>query len=111
MANRKDAGRICDETTAGDNGREGGSASRVSIHARSRDPGGGTVSTVPPRWTIFDDASLAVEQFGEEPPLVSSGCSTVQTEKTSAKDRRECPHNVVRLHAHKGTGCQMIVCL
>ena len=78
MANRKDAGRICDDTTAGDNGppaggkrrliREGGSASRVSIHARPRDPGGGTVSTVstvPPRRTILDDVSLAVEQSGE----------------------------------------------
>ena len=115
MANREDAGRICNDTTAGDNGppaggkrrliREGGSASRVSIHARPRDPGGGTVSTVSPRRTIFDDVYLAVEQSGEEPPLVSSGCSTVQTEKASAEDthRRECPHDVVGLHAHTGT--------
>ena len=113
MANRKDAGRICDDTTAGDYGpqaggkrrliREGGSASRVSIHARPREPGGGTVSTVPPRWTILDDVSLAVEQSGEEPPLVSSGCSTVRTEKALAEDTRECPHDVVGLHAHKGT--------
>ena len=107
MADRKDAGQICDDTTASDNGppvggkrrliREGGSASRVSIHARPRDPGGGTVSTVSPRRTIFDDVSLAVEQSGEEPQLVSSGCSTVRTEKASAVDthRRECPHDVV----------------
>ena len=115
MADKKDAGRICDDTTAGDNGlpadgkrqliREGGSASRVSIHARPRDPGGGTVSTVSPRWTIFDDVSLAVEQSGEEPPLVSSRCLTVRTEKASAEDthRRECPHDVVGLHAHRRT--------
>ena len=74
MADRKDAGRICDDTTARDNGppaggkrrliREGGSASRVSIHARPWDPGGGTVSTVPPRRTILDDVSLAAEQSG-----------------------------------------------
>ena len=48
---------------------------------------------------------LAVEQSGEEPLLVSSGCSTVRTEKASAEDthRRECPHDVVGLHVHKGT--------
>ena len=56
MADRKDVGRICDDTTAIDDGppaggkrrliREGGSASRVSDHARPGDPGGGTVSTV-----------------------------------------------------------------
>ena len=44
--------------------REGGSASRVSIHARPRDPGGGTVLIVPPRRTILDDVSLAAEQSG-----------------------------------------------
>ena len=115
MANGEDVTRIYDDTTAGDNGppaggkrqliREGGSASRVSIHARPRDPGGGTVSTDPPRRTILDDVSVAVEQPGEEPPLVSSGCSTVRTERASAEDthRRECPHDVVGLHAHKGT--------
>ena len=114
MANRKDAGRICDDTTAWYNGppaggkrrliREGGSASRVSIHARPRTQEG-TASTVPPRRTILDDVSPAVEQSGEEPPLVSSGCSTVRTEKTLAEDtrRRECPHDVVELHSHKGT--------
>ena len=86
--------------------REGGSASRVSIHARPRDPGGGTVSTVPPRRTILDDVSLAAEQSGGgEPPLVSPGYSAVQTEKALAEDtrRRECPHDVVGLHTHKGT--------
>ena len=116
MADRKDAWRICDDTTAGGTtdggkpgGREGGSASRVSIHARPRDPGGGTVSTVPPRRTILDDVSLAAEQSGGggggEPPLVSPGYSAVQTEKAFAEDtrRRECPHDVVGLHAHKGT--------
>ena len=123
MANRKDAGRICDDTTAGNNGppaggkrwliREGGSASRVSIHARPRDPGGGTVSTVPPRQTILDDVSLAVEQSGEEPPLVSSGCSTVRTEKALAEDTRrwECPHDVVYKRIRALCGCQMMVCL
>ena len=57
------------------------------------------------RRTIFDDVYLAVEQSGEEPLLVSSGCSTVRTEKASAEDthRRECPHDVVGLHVHKGT--------
>ena len=37
--------------------------------------------------------------------MVSPGCSTVQTEKALAEDtrRRECPHDVVGLHAHKGT--------
>ena len=115
MVDRKDAGRICDDTTTGDNGppaggkrqliREGGSASGVSIHARPRDPGGGTVSTVPPRRTILDDVSLAAEQSGGEPPLVSPGYSARQTEKALAEDthRRECPHDVVGLHAHKGT--------
>ena len=103
--------RICDDTTAGDNGppaggkrrliREGRSTSRVSIHARprTRDPGGGTVSTVPPRRTILDDVSLAAEQSGGEPPLVSPGCSALRAEKALA----ECPHDVVGLHAHKGT--------
>ena len=114
MANG-DVGRIHDDTAAGDNRppaggkrwliREGGSASRVSMHARPRDPGGGTVSTDPPRQTILDDVSVAIEQPGEEPLLVSSRCSTVQTEKASAEDthRRECPHDVVGLHTHKGT--------
>ena len=107
MADRKEAGRICDDTSAGDNGppaggkrrliREGGSATGVSIHARPRDPGGGTVSTVPPRRTILDDVSLAAEQSGGEPPLVSPGCSTVRTEKALAEDTRrwECHHDVV----------------
>ena len=71
----------------------------------AQDPGGGTVLTVPPRRTILDDVSLAVEQSGEEPPLVSPGCSTVRTEKALAEDTRrwECPHDVVGLHAHQGT--------
>ena len=74
MTDRKDVGRICDDTTAGDDGppadgkrrliREGGSASRVSDHARPREPGGGTVPTVSPRRKIIDDVSQAVEQSG-----------------------------------------------
>ena len=37
--------------------------------------------------------------------MVSPGYSAVQTEKALAEDtpRRECPHDVVELHAHKGT--------
>ena len=37
-----------------------------------------------------------------EPPLVFPGYSAVQTEKALAEDtrRRECPHDVVGLHAH-----------
>ena len=37
--------------------------------------------------------------------MLSSGCLTVWTEKTPAEDttRRECPHDVVGLRAHKGT--------
>ena len=105
--------RICDDTAAGDDGppaggkrqliREGGSASRVSDHALPRDPGGGTVPTVSPRRTIIDDISQAVEQSGGGPQLVSSGGSTVWTEKTLAEDTRECPHDVVGLRPHKGT--------
>ena len=74
MADRKDIGRICDDTAAGDDRppaggkrqliREGGSASRVSDHARPRNPGGGTVPTVSPRRTIIDDVSQAVGQSG-----------------------------------------------
>ena len=76
MLDRKDAGWICDDTSAGDDGppadgkqrlmliREGGCASRVSDHARPRDPGGGTGSIVSPRQTIIDDVSQAVEQSG-----------------------------------------------
>ena len=115
MANGEDVRRIHDDTAGGDNRppaggkrrliREDGSASRVTIHARPQDPGGGAVSTDPPRWTILDDVSVAVEQPEEEPPLVSSRCSTVQTEKASAEDthRQECPHDVIGSHAHKGT--------
>ena len=110
MAERKDVGRICDDTTTGDDGpplggkrlliREGGSASRVSDHARPRDPGEGTVPTVTPRRTIIDDVSQAVEQSGGRgAQLVPSGGSTVWTEKTPAEDTpgRECPHDVVGL--------------
>ena len=63
------------------------------------------MSTVSPRRTIIDDVSPAVEQSGGRPQLVSSGRSTVWTEKAPAEDtpRRECPHDVVGLCAHKGT--------
>ena len=42
---------------------------------------------------------------GGGPQLVSSGGSTVWTEKTPAEDTpgRECPHDVVGLRPHKGT--------
>ena len=115
MANGEDVGRIHNDTAAGNNRppaggkrrliREGGSASRVSMHARPRDPGGGTVSTDPPRRAILNDVSVTVEHPGEEPSLVSSRCSTVQTGPASAEDthRQECPHDVIGLHAHKGT--------
>ena len=109
MANGEDVGRIHDDTAARNNRppaggkrrliQEGGSASRVSMHAWPRVPGGGTVST------ILNDVSVAVEQPGEEPSLVSSKCLTVQTGQASAEDthRQECPHDVIGLHAHKGT--------
>ena len=63
------------------------------------------MSTVSPRRTIIDDVSLAVEQSGGGPPLVSSRCSSVWTEMAPAEDtpRRECPHDVVGLRVHKGT--------
>ena len=53
------------------------------------------MSTVSPRRTIIDDVSQ----------LVSSGGSTVWTEKTQAEDTpgRECAHDVVGLRPHKGT--------
>ena len=115
MANGEDVGRIHDDTAAGNNRpqaggkrrliREGGSASRVSIDARPRIPGGGTVSTDPPQWTMLNDVYVAVEQPGEEPSLVSSKCSMVQTGQASDEDthRQECPHDIIGLHAHKGT--------
>ena len=108
-------GRNYDDTATGNNRppagrkrrliREGGSASRVSIHARPRDPGGGTVSTHPRRRTVLHDVSVSVEQPREEPTLVSPTCSTVQTGQASADDthNQECSHDVVGLCAHMGT--------
>ena len=66
-----------------------------------RGGGGNSVDCFP----TTDNVSLAVEQSGEEPQLVSSRCSTVWTEKAPAEDtpRRECPHDVVGLRARKGT--------
>ena len=85
--------------------REGGSASRVSIHARPRDPGGGTVSTDPRRRTVLHDVFVSVEQPREEPTLVSPTGSTVQTGQASAENthNHECSHNAIGLYAHKGT--------
>ena len=107
--------RIHDDSAAGNNRppaggkrrliREGGSASRVGMHTRPRDPGGGTVSTDPPRRTVLNYVSVAVEQPGEEPSLISYKCLTVQTGQASADDthKQECSHDVVGLYAHKGT--------
>ena len=107
MADRKDIRQICNDTAAGDDRppaggkrqliREGRSASRVSDHARPRDPGGGTVPTVSPRQTIIDDVSQAVGQSVGGPQLVFPGGSTVWTEQTW------CPHDVVGLRTHDGT--------
>ena len=73
--------------------REGGSASRVSIHARPRDPGGGTVSTDPRRRIVLHDVIVSVEQLRVEPTLVSP-TSTVQTGQVLAEDthNQECSH-------------------
>ena len=85
--------------------REGRSASRVSIKARPRDPGGGTVSTDPRRRIVLYDVIVSVEQPREEPTLVSHTDSTAQTGQVLAKDTRirECSHDVVGLYTHKGT--------
>ena len=113
MANGEDVGWIHDDTATGNNRpptggkrrliREGGSASRVSMHAR--DPGGGIVLTDPPRRTVLNDVSVAVEQPGEEPSLVPYKCSTVRTGQASSEDthRQECPHDCIGLYAHKDT--------
>ena len=79
MANGEEVGRSYDDTTTGNNRppaggkrqmmREGGSASRVSIKARPRDPGGGTVSTDPRRRIVLYDVIVSVEQPREEPTL------------------------------------------
>ena len=101
MADRKDAGRICDDTTAGDNGPPTGGKRRLIRE-------GGSQEGVQYRLFPHDGQywmTLAAEQSGGEPPLVSPGCLTVRTEKALAEDtrRRECPHDVVGLHTHKGT--------
>ena len=107
MANGEDVGQIHDDTATGNNRppvggkrrliREGGSASRVSIHARPRDPGGGTASTDPRQRTVLNDVSVSVQQLREEPSLVSYKCLTVQTGQASAEDthKQECSHDVV----------------
>ena len=85
--------------------REGRSASRVSIKARPRDPGGGTVSTDPRRRIVLYDGIVFAEQPREEPTLVSHTDSTAQTGQALAEDThiQECSHDVVGLYAHKGT--------
>ena len=87
--------------------REGGSASRVCINARPRDPGGGTGSTDPRRQIVLHDVIVSVEQPREEPTLVSQTSSTVQTGQALAEntDFQECSHDVVGSYAHKGTMC------
>ena len=115
MENGEEAGLSYDDTATGNNRppvggkrrmiREGGSASRVSINARPRDPGGGTVSTDPRRRIVLHDVFVSVEQPREEPTLVSHTGSTVQTGQSLAEDTniQECSHDVVGLYAHKGT--------
>ena len=85
--------------------REGGSASRVSIKARPRDPGTGTVSTDPRRRIVLYDVIVSVEQPREEPTLVSHTGSTAQTGQVLTEDThiQECSHAVVGLYAHKST--------
>ena len=114
MANGEEVGRGYDDTATSNNRppaggkrrmiREGGSASRVSIKARPRDPGGGTVSTDPRRRIVLHNVIVSVEQLSVEPTLVSP-TSTVQTGQALAEDthNQECSHDVVRLYAHKGT--------
>ena len=115
MENGEEAGRSYDDTATSNNRppagrkrlmiREGGSASRVSVNARPRDPGGGTVSTDPRRWIVLHDVFVSVEHPREEPTLVSHTGSTVQTGQALAEDThiQECSHDVVGLYAHKGT--------
>ena len=64
------------------------------MHVRPRDPGGGTVSTDPPRRTLFNDVSVAVKQPGEEPSLVSYKYSTVQTGQASAEETHYSGRNL-----------------
>ena len=115
MANGEEVGQSYDDTATGNNRlpaggkrrmiQEGGSASRVSINARPRDPGGGTVSTDPRRRIVLHNVIVSVEQPREEPTLVSHTGSIVQTGQALAEDSliQECSHDVVGLYAHKGT--------
>ena len=117
MANGEEAGRSYDITTTGTNRppagekrrmiREDGSASRVSINARPRDPGGGTGLTDPRRRIVIHDVIVSVERPKEEPMLVSRTSSTVQTGQALAENTlfQGCSHDVVGLYAHKGTMC------
>ena len=87
--------------------REDGSASRVSINAQPRDPGGGTGSTVTRRRIVIHDVIVSVEQPREEPTLVSHTSSTVHTGQALAENTplQGCSHDVVGIYAHKGTMC------
>ena len=65
--------------------REDGSTSRVRINARPRDPGGGTISSVPRRQIVIHDVIVYVEQPTEEPTLVSHtslAVSSLPTDET-----------------------------
>ena len=74
MAGREDTWWVYYDPTSGGNGppaggkrrliREEGLASRVSSYVRPRDPGGGTVPTVSPRWMTIDDVSHTMELSG-----------------------------------------------
>ena len=115
MAIGEESGRSYDDTATGNDRppaggkrrmvREGGSASRVSINARPRDPGRGTVLTDPRRQIVLYDVIVSIEQPREEPTLVSHTDSTAQTGQVLAEDThiQECSHDVVGLFAHKGT--------
>ena len=123
MANGGEAGRSYDITATGTNRppaggkrrmiREDGSASRVSINARPRDPGGGTGLNDPRRRIVIHDVIVFVEQPKEEPTLVSCTSSTVQTGQALAENTnfQECSHDVVGLYAHKGTMCNTDDCV
>ena len=124
MADRKDVRQICDDTTASDDGppaggkwrliQEGGSASRVSDHARPRDPGGGTVSTVSPRRTIIDDVSQAVEQSGGNLSWFPPGVQQCGLKRLRLRTLLDVSVLMMLLDYDRIRalcGCRMIVCL
>ena len=124
--NQVGIGRICDDTAAGDDRppagekrqliREGGSASRVNDHARPRNPGGGTVPTVSPRWTIIDDVSQAVGQSGGGGDLSWSSLGVRQCGLNRLRLRTLRNVSVLMMlldydHMMARCGCRMIECL